>query len=80
VLGATTVARRNGGTASGDRLLSRGREEMAEDNLTEEIPIRGIRPGDLEGVLGLARRTGVFTSEEVAVVKELVEAEMNNPQ
>jgi len=53
---------------------------MVEDNLREEIPIRGVSPGDLEGILGLARRTGVFTSEEVAVVKELVEAELNNPR
>ena len=52
---------------------------MAEAGVRQEIPIRGIRPGDLQGILGLARRTGVFTSEEVAVVRELVEAEVNNP-
>jgi ribosomal protein S18 acetylase RimI-like enzyme len=50
------------------------------DNITADIPIRALRTGDLEGILGLARRTGVFTSEEVAVVRELVEAELNNPR
>jgi ribosomal protein S18 acetylase RimI-like enzyme len=52
---------------------------MTEDNIAS-IAIRAVRSGDLEGILGLARRTGVFTSEEVAVVKELVEAELNDPQ
>jgi len=53
---------------------------MTGDNITADIPIRAVRPGDLNGILGLARRTGVFTSEEVAVVKELVEAELKNPR
>lgn len=53
---------------------------MAEGKFTEEIPIRSLQPEDLEGILGLARRTGVFTSAEVAVVRELVEAELNDPQ
>lgn len=53
---------------------------MTGENITADIPIRALRPGDLEGILGLARRTGVFTSEEVAVVRELVEVELNNPR
>jgi ribosomal protein S18 acetylase RimI-like enzyme len=53
---------------------------MVKGKFAEEVPIRGVQPGDLEGILGLARRTGVFTSEEVAVVRELVEAELQNPQ
>jgi len=44
------------------------------------MPIRGVRREDVDGILGLARRTGAFTSEEVAVVRELVEVELNNSQ
>jgi len=40
---------------------------------------RKVRDGDLEGVLALARKTGVFTMKEVEVVKELLEAEFENP-
>jgi ribosomal protein S18 acetylase RimI-like enzyme len=42
--------------------------------------IRGVRNEDLDGILALARRTGVFTSEEVGVVKELVESELDHPE
>lgn len=42
--------------------------------------IRKVRQGDLGDVVALARRTGVFTSSEVAVVQELVEAELGNPR
>ncbi len=51
---------------------------MGEDNVTATIPIRGVRREDVEGIMALARRTGVFTSGEVAVVRELVEAELND--
>jgi ribosomal protein S18 acetylase RimI-like enzyme len=34
----------------------------------------------VDGILALARRTGVFTSDEIAVVRELVESELGNPQ
>jgi len=40
---------------------------------------RKVRDGDLEAVLALARKTGVFTTREVGVVKELLEAEFENP-
>ncbi len=40
---------------------------------------REVRDGDLEGVLALARKTGVFTMKEVEVVKELLEAEFETP-
>ncbi len=43
------------------------------------MAIRRIGPGDLEKILALASTTGVFTSEETAVVKELVETELRNP-
>ena len=41
--------------------------------------MRRIRDGDLQRVLALARKTVVFTTEEVGVVKELLEAELKNP-
>lgn len=41
--------------------------------------IRKVRDGDLKPVLALARKTGVFTAKEIAVVKELVEAGLKNP-
>jgi ribosomal protein S18 acetylase RimI-like enzyme len=41
---------------------------------------RGVRSEDVDEILALARRTGVFTSEEVGVVKELVESELDHPQ
>jgi ribosomal protein S18 acetylase RimI-like enzyme len=44
------------------------------------MPIRGVRRDDLEEILDLARRTEVFTSEEVDVVQELVESELDHPQ
>jgi len=44
------------------------------------LPVREVRHGDLGDVLALARRTGVFTSREVAVVQELVEAELGDPR
>lgn len=43
------------------------------------LSIRKLAQGDLDGVLALARRTGVFTPQEVAVVRELVETELENP-
>jgi ribosomal protein S18 acetylase RimI-like enzyme len=46
----------------------------------ESLSIRGVRREDVDGILALARRTGVFTSEEVGVVKELVDFELSNPQ
>ena len=80
VVSTSLAALRGGGSGSADRLRGQGLEQMVEDNGTQEIPIRGVQPRDLEGILALARVTGVFTSEEVAVVRELVEAELNNPQ
>ncbi len=44
------------------------------------LSIRKLAQGDLDGVLALARRSGVFTPQEVAVVKELVEIELENSQ
>jgi len=41
--------------------------------------IRRVVDGDLEHVLALARKSGVFTTSEVGVVKELLEAEFENP-
>lgn len=43
------------------------------------LPIRSVSDGDLDDILALARRTGVFTSCEVAVIKELVEIQLGNP-
>jgi len=40
---------------------------------------RKVRDGDLEAVLALAKKTGVFTGREVEVVRELLEAELENP-
>jgi ribosomal protein S18 acetylase RimI-like enzyme len=42
--------------------------------------IRGVRSDDVDEILALARRTEVFTSEEVGVIKELVESELDHPQ
>jgi ribosomal protein S18 acetylase RimI-like enzyme len=44
------------------------------------LSIRKLAQGDLDGVLALARRTGVFTPQEVAVVRELVEIELGDSQ
>lgn len=41
--------------------------------------IRVVRDGDLKPVLALAQKAGVFTTKEVKVVEELVEAEMKKP-
>lgn len=41
-------------------------------------PIRRVQDGDLKPVLALAKKTGVFTAKEIAVVKELVEAGLKN--
>jgi ribosomal protein S18 acetylase RimI-like enzyme len=57
-----------------------GREPADPGCAGEGLPIRGVRPEDVDGILALARRTAVFTSEEVAVVKELVDFELSNPQ
>lgn len=43
------------------------------------LPIRRVKEGDLEPVLALATKTGAFTTREVEVVKELLEAELENP-
>ena len=40
--------------------------------------LRSTRCGDLEHILTLASRTGVFTVQEIAVLKELVEIELND--
>jgi ribosomal protein S18 acetylase RimI-like enzyme len=48
--------------------------------VSERMPIRGLQSEDLDGILALARKAGVFTSEEVGVVKELVECELNHPE
>ncbi len=40
---------------------------------------RKVRDEDFERVLALARKTSVFTAREVEVVKELLEAEFENP-
>jgi ribosomal protein S18 acetylase RimI-like enzyme len=47
---------------------------------TGALQMRGLQHGDLQGILALGRRTGVFTSREIGVVKELVEAELNDPK
>jgi ribosomal protein S18 acetylase RimI-like enzyme len=57
-------------------LDSEGGEDIDEQ---EKLSIRGMAPGDLDGVLALARRTAVFNSQEIAVLKELVEIELANP-
>ncbi len=44
----------------------------------ETLPIRRVRNQDFDGILALARRTGVFTSDEIAVVRELVEIELRD--
>jgi len=41
---------------------------------------RGVRRDDVEEILALARRTEVFTSEEVGVVRELVESELDHSE
>jgi ribosomal protein S18 acetylase RimI-like enzyme len=48
--------------------------------MPERMSIRGVQSQDVDEILELARRTGVFTSEEVGVVKELIESELENPQ
>jgi ribosomal protein S18 acetylase RimI-like enzyme len=53
--------------------------QVAEVAARDSLRIRGVRPEDLEGILALGRRTGVFTSEEIGVVKELVEMELDRP-
>jgi ribosomal protein S18 acetylase RimI-like enzyme len=40
--------------------------------------VRGIRPEDLKGILALGRRTGVFTSKEISVVRELAVIELTS--
>lgn len=40
------------------------------------VPIRSLKAGDLDQILSLAKRTGVFTGDEIAVIKELVETEL----
>jgi len=62
-----------------DQQRRRERALTDEGAASGAIPIRGVRPGDVDGILALARRTGVFTSEEVAVVRELVESQLSNP-
>lgn len=47
---------------------------------TGAFQMRGLQHGDLQGILALGRRTGVFTSREIGVVRELVEAELNDPK
>ena len=42
------------------------------------LPIRSTRHGDMERILALASKTGVFTPQEVVVVKELMEIELNS--
>lgn len=44
------------------------------------LPIRRVSNQDFDGILALARRTGVFTSGEIAVLRELVEIELGNPK
>ncbi len=40
---------------------------------------RKVRDGDLEAVLAFARKSEIFTTTEIRVVKELLEAELENP-
>lgn len=44
------------------------------------VPVRGLNHGDVDHILALARRTGVFTTREMAVVRELLEIELGNPK
>jgi ribosomal protein S18 acetylase RimI-like enzyme len=53
---------------------------VAEGAEHDDLLIRGIRPTDVRGILALGRRTGVFTSQEIGVVKELVETELDSPR
>jgi ribosomal protein S18 acetylase RimI-like enzyme len=62
------------------RRRSAGSVQVAEGAARDALQIRGVRPPDLKRILALGRRTGVFTSREIGVVKELVEAEVNNPR
>jgi ribosomal protein S18 acetylase RimI-like enzyme len=66
---------------TGDARLPQRPEREPTDlgSAGERMPIRGVRREDVDGILALARRTAVFTSEEVGVVKELVDFELNNP-
>jgi ribosomal protein S18 acetylase RimI-like enzyme len=57
-----------------------GRDLGEEGTGPERMLIRGVQGKDLDGILALARRTEVFTSEEVGVVKELVESELGHPE
>lgn len=43
------------------------------------LPIRRTSKRDLQPVVALARKTGVFTPKELEVVKELLETELGNP-
>jgi ribosomal protein S18 acetylase RimI-like enzyme len=54
--------------------------QVAEVAARDSLRIRGVRREDLEGILALGRRTGVFTSQEIGVVKELVEMELGRPR
>ncbi len=42
------------------------------------LPIRRVSNQDFDDILALARRTGIFDSREIAVVKELLEIELGN--
>ena len=39
--------------------------------------IDGGRPGDLEAIVGVLRRTGVFTEEEIDIARELADEALN---
>lgn len=71
---------RTGETELSDLPRRPQRGHASEGIAGEEMRVRGVRREDLEGILALARRTGVFTSEEIGVVRELVEAELSNPR
>lgn len=40
---------------------------------------RKVRDGDSEPILALAKKSEIFTTREVGVIKELLEAELENP-
>ena len=64
------------------KALACGESSDQIDHIKREdgmLPIRGVSHGDLDDILALARRTGVFTSRELAVIKELVEIQLGNP-
>jgi ribosomal protein S18 acetylase RimI-like enzyme len=79
-LGSPQRACRTGDTELSDLPRRPQSGHTSEGISGEEMRVRGVRREDLEGILALARRTGVFTSEEIGVVRELVEAELNNPR